>query len=130
MYLPYTSIPVELVNAIGGSLTQRCCVFIAIVLCLSSTFSSAQDNLFSEWFKVVSATQAEQPRWITPLATTTSRLDQEFRYGIQWQAHNSDVVTDNYGVSKVWKSSPRKVSRSSSPFRACREQPGFSQRIW
>jgi hypothetical protein len=42
----------------------------------------------------------EQPRWITPLATTTPRLEQEFRYDIQWQTHNNGVTTDNYGVSK------------------------------
>ena len=49
---------------------------------------------------MVSGTQSEQPRWITPLATTTPRLEQEFRYDIQTQPHNSGLVTDNYGVSK------------------------------
>lgn len=49
---------------------------------------------------MVSRTQAEQPHWITPLNTTTPRLEQEFRYDMQWQTHNSGVTTDNYGVSK------------------------------
>jgi len=49
---------------------------------------------------MVSETQAEQPHWITPLATTTPRLEQEFRYDIQYQPHNSGQVTDNFGVSK------------------------------
>jgi len=78
------------------------------VCCLSSALSSAQDNLFSNWFSMVSATQAEQPHWITPLATTTPRLEQEFRYDIQWQTHNSGLVTDNYGVSKGLEIIPAK----------------------
>jgi hypothetical protein len=32
---------------------------------------------------------------ITPLATTTPRLEQEFRYDVQWQTHNSGVTMDN-----------------------------------
>lgn len=58
------------------------------------------DGFFQDWFTMVSETQSEQPHWITPLATTTPRLEQEFRYDIQTQPHNSGVVTDNYGVSK------------------------------
>ncbi len=58
------------------------------------------DGFFQDWFTMVSGTQSEQPHWITPLATTTPRLEQEFRYDIQTQPHNSGVVTDNYGVSK------------------------------
>ncbi len=57
---------------------------------------------------MVSDTQAEQPHWITPLATTTPRLEQEFRYDIQRQTHNSGVVTDNYGVSKGLEIIPEK----------------------
>ncbi|HXY06320.1 MAG TPA: hypothetical protein VEI52_00585 [Terriglobales bacterium] len=75
-------------------------VVAQLALCLCSTLSSAQDGFFADWFNMVSQTQAEQPRWITPLATTTPRLEQEFRYDIQWQTHNSGVTTDNYGVSK------------------------------
>jgi hypothetical protein len=58
------------------------------------------DGFLQDWFTMVSETQSEQPHWITPLATTTPRLEQEFRYDIQTQPHNSGVVTDNYGVSK------------------------------
>ena len=58
------------------------------------------DGFFQDWFTMVSGTQSEQPHWITPLATITPRLEQEFRYDIQTQPHNSGVVTDNYGVSK------------------------------
>ncbi len=49
---------------------------------------------------MVTDTQAEQPHRITPLATTTPRLEQEFRYDIQTQPHNGGVVTDNFAVNK------------------------------
>jgi hypothetical protein len=58
------------------------------------------DGFFHDWFEMVSETQAEQPHWITLLNTTPPRLEQEFRYDIQWQTHNSGVTTDNYGVSE------------------------------
>lgn len=83
-------------------------VFAVLVLCLSSTLSFAQDGFFANWFNMVSATQAEQPHWMTPLATTTPRLEQEFRYDIQWQTHNNGVTTDNYGVSKGLEIIPAK----------------------
>ena len=57
---------------------------------------------------MVSETQSEQPHWITPLATTTPRLEQEFRYDIQWQTHRDGVTTDNYGVSKGLEIIPAK----------------------
>ena len=66
----------------------------------SPTNLSPHDGFFRDWFAMISETQAEQPHWITPLATTTPRLEQEFRYDIQFQPHNSGLVTDNYGVSK------------------------------
>jgi hypothetical protein len=88
---------------------RRAPLFLAaLIFCLSSTFTSAQDGFFADWFNMVSKTQAEQPHWITPLATTTPRLEQEFRYDIQWQTHNSSVTTDNYGVSKGLEIIPAK----------------------
>ena len=80
----------------------------ALVFFLLTTLSSAQDGFFTDWFSMVSKTQAEQPHWITPLNTTTPRLEQEFRYDIQWQTHNSGVTTDNYGVSKGLEIIPEK----------------------
>lgn len=57
-------------------------------------------GFFSEWFDMVSRTQAEQPHWITPIATTTPRLEQEFRYDIFWQTNGEGVTTENYGGGK------------------------------
>jgi hypothetical protein len=36
----------------------------------------------------------------TPLATTTPRREQEFRYDVQTQPHNSGLVTKQFGISK------------------------------
>jgi hypothetical protein len=37
-----------------------------------------------KWFKMGEHIQAEQPNWLSPLATTSGRLKQEFRYDV-WQ---------------------------------------------
>ncbi|MGH9731672.1 MAG: hypothetical protein ACRD4A_08225 [Candidatus Acidiferrales bacterium] len=39
----------------------------------------------SGWLARATATQAEQPHWITPLATVTPRLEQEIRYDNFWE---------------------------------------------
>jgi len=82
--------------------------FGAFVFCLSPTLCLAQGGILTDWFNMVSETQGAQPHWITPLATVTPRLEQEFRYDIQWQTHNSGVTTDNYGVSKGLEIIPEK----------------------
>jgi hypothetical protein len=66
----------------------------------SSRSASQCGGFFQDWFTMVGETQADQPHWMTPLATTTPRLEQEFRYDVQTQPHNSGLVTDNFGVSK------------------------------
>jgi hypothetical protein len=57
---------------------------------------------------MVTETQSEQPHWITPLNTTTPRLEQGVRYDIQWQPPNSGVATRNYSVSKGLEIIPAK----------------------
>ena len=37
-------------------------------------------GVFRSWLDMVSASQAAQPNWMTPLVTVTPRLEQEFRY--------------------------------------------------
>lgn len=51
---------------------------------LALSNSSAQNGYFKNWFSRVDKTQSEQPRWITPLFTTTPRLEEEFRSDITW----------------------------------------------
>ena len=55
---------------------------------------------FANWFARVDKTQAEQPHWITALATTTPRLEEEVRYDISRQKSNSGITGENYGGSK------------------------------
>jgi len=66
---------------------RKAYLFIAVVgFLLSSSLTFAQDGLFADWFNSVSETQAEQPPWITPLNTTTPRLEQH------WRTHSSGVA--------------------------------------
>src|SRR5438128_1107290 len=69
----------------GGFLMRKTALSsAAVVICLASTLISAQDGYFANWFNRVDKIQAEQPHWITPLATTTPRLEEEFRYDQLW----------------------------------------------
>jgi hypothetical protein len=61
---------------------------------------TSDEGYFVNWFARVDKTQAEQPRWMTPLATTTPRLEEEFRYDIFWQTNNQDITLENYGGAK------------------------------
>ncbi|MCU1299698.1 MAG: hypothetical protein JWO91_3976 [Acidobacteriaceae bacterium] len=73
---------------------------IAVILFLSSTVTFAQDGYFSSWFARVDKTKDEQPHWVTPLATTTPRLEEEYRYDQLWQTNGTGVTTDNYDGGK------------------------------
>lgn len=73
---------------------------LVAVVCLIPVFASAQDGYFSDWFNRVNQTQSEQPHWITPLATTTPRLEEEFRYDQLWLNNSKGVTTDNYDGGK------------------------------
>jgi hypothetical protein len=62
---------------------------------------NSSNSFIDDWLGMVSATQADQPHWITPLVTVTPRLEQEFRYDISRQVQpNGKTVLDNYGGSK------------------------------
>ena len=62
---------------------------------------SAEKGFWKTWFQRSDKTKREQPNWITPLATTTPRLDQEFHYDVSWQqAMPSTNYTANLGSSK------------------------------
>jgi hypothetical protein len=70
------------------------------ILCLIPTLTSAQDGYFANWFVRVDKTKDEQPHWVTPLATTTPRLEEEYRYDQLWQSNAKGVITDNYDGGK------------------------------
>lgn len=64
-------------------------IFPVLVLLFATSFSPAQS-----WLERVSATQAAQPHWVTPVATVTPRLEQEFRFDVLHQNTNSGTVTN------------------------------------
>ena len=69
-------------------------------VCLLSAVALPQDGYFSNWFARVDKTKDEQPHWVTPIGTTTPRLEEEFRYDQLWQTNVKGVTTDNYGGGK------------------------------
>ena len=70
------------------------------VLSLVPTLMSAQDGYFANWFARVDKTKDEQPHWVTRLATTTPRLEEEYRYDQVWQTNTKGITTDNYDGGK------------------------------
>ena len=74
-------------------------VFVLAMLCLVPKMYG-QDGYFSNWFARVDKTKDEQPHWVTPLATTTPRLEEEYRYDQLWQVNGKGVTTDNYDGGK------------------------------
>jgi len=81
----------------------RCTLITLALTSLSASSLRAQNpvgDYFADWFNRVDRTQAEQPHWITPVATTTPRLEEEFRYDIFWQTNNAGVTSENYGGAK------------------------------
>lgn len=85
--------------------------FMAVVLSVlpcraddgqDDSFFTPVANYFENWFPRVTQIQSEQPHWVTPLATVTPRLEEEYRYDQSWNTlptHNHAVV-DNYGNTK------------------------------
>lgn len=68
----------------------------ALLFVLFPLFSLAQEG----WFARSDRNKEEQPKWVTPLATTTPRLEQEFRYDVVWQELGGGRNTTNIGNSK------------------------------
>jgi hypothetical protein len=84
---------------------------LVLILSIFSAFSclslSAQDSYFANWFNRVRETQAEQPHWLTPMFTTTPRLEEEFRSDIVWTpVAGGDNM--NYGAGKGLELIPTK----------------------
>ena len=52
--------------------------FIALLV-FAPVALSAQDSFIANWQARATRAQSEQPHWVTPLATVTPRLEQEFR---------------------------------------------------
>jgi len=72
--------------------------FPAAILSLSLVLA-ASGTLYGQsrsetWLERVSATQAEQPHWVTPVATVTPRLEQEFRFDVLHEVTPTGNVTN------------------------------------
>ena len=61
--------------------------------------SNQSQGWVGRWMDRVSATQAQQPRWVTPIATVTPRLEQEFRFDVIHQVTPTGNLT-NLGGGK------------------------------
>jgi hypothetical protein len=57
-------------------------------------------NLFRAWLELGERVQATQPDWLSPLATTSGRLKQEFRYDIWDQPAGGGNRSYQFGGSK------------------------------
>jgi hypothetical protein len=57
-------------------------------------------SFFDEWQRRASESQAEQPHWVTPVATVTPRLEQEIRYDVSFRTVPDGTTTDNIGNGK------------------------------
>lgn len=55
---------------------------------------------FAHWSDRVREAQASQPHWITPVATVTPRLEQEFRFDAGFQQAGNGAHLANYGMGK------------------------------
>jgi hypothetical protein len=76
-------------------------IFVIVVgLLLSSNCAGAQNGYFSDWFTRSDQAKAEQPHWVTPVATVTPRLEQEVRYDQFWQENAKGVTTNNFDGGK------------------------------
>jgi hypothetical protein len=76
-------------------------IFIAL-LSTASTTAKAQlsDSYISRYQARVTATQEEQPHWVTPVATVTPQLVQEFRTDFVHQYNTKGFAIWNYGNGK------------------------------
>lgn len=90
---------------------------IACVLVLAGSLHSvaqqasptpAPQTFFERYQARVTATQNEQPHWVTPLVTVTPRLEQEFRTDFVHQYNNAGKSIWNYGNGKGLEFIPEK----------------------
>jgi len=73
---------------------------LVLLLLLAVVPAHAFQNPVDAWLDMVSRTQADQPHWVTPVATTTPRLEQEFRYDFNRLGDPDGTTTINFGAAK------------------------------
>ncbi len=57
-------------------------------------------GFFRSWSRMAERTEAEQPDWLSPIATTSGRLKQEFRYDVWRQDTRSGETDYTLGAGK------------------------------
>ncbi|PWT80706.1 MAG: hypothetical protein C5B57_11780 [Blastocatellia bacterium] len=83
-----------------------------LILCSTGPAEAQACDFLTRWFETVDGIQAAQPRWMTPLATVTARLEDEWRSDVLWTQRPGDTLL-NVGGGKGhrpsrffrWKSS-------------------------
>ena len=65
------------------------------------------EGFFDTWASIARAAKASQPHWITPLATVTPRLEQEFRYDEFFEHTNAGADIKSMTAVKALSSSLR-----------------------
>jgi hypothetical protein len=82
---------------------RQCVIALAIALAaplVAHAQQSAVDRFIANYQARVTATQNEQPHWVTPLVTVTPRLEQEFRTDFVHQYNPAGKDVWNYGNGK------------------------------
>ena len=87
-------------RAVSTRMIFRCALLAASVAVAMPALAQQGDGFISRYQARVSATQAEQPHWITPLVTVTPRLEQEFRSDFVHQMVAPQRGTWIYGNGK------------------------------
>ncbi len=105
-------------------------MLVAGVFSFAALTAAAQQNFLDSWQARATATQNQQPHWVTPLVTVTPRLEQEFRTDFVHDYNNRGYAIWNYGNSKGLELIPERHTElifNLPPFfaRSNGEQDGF-----
>jgi len=84
-------------------------LFVSVgMIGLAGTLAGQTTTFIKSYQARVSATQAEQPHWVTPLVTVTPRLEQEVRTDFVHQYNPKRFAIWNYGNGKGLELIPEK----------------------
>src|SRR5271167_2242842 len=86
-----------------GPLSRLSLMAAAVALFPAFALADSADdvtNYFDNWYARVAAAQDSQPHWMTPLATVTPRLEQEFRYDQYWEHTGTGADVDLFDSGK------------------------------
>ncbi len=113
-----------------SSATRKSLAGAALFVLSTTLFAQQKGSFISRYQARVTATQNEQPHWITPLATVTPRLEQELRTDFVHQYTTKRFAMWNYDNGKGLELIPERHTEllfNLPPFfaRSNGEQDGF-----